>query len=437
MRFFREEPRPAVGPRPVAYITSRFPKLSETFVLNEILELERQGVQVEVYALVREKEALAHPEAAELMERVVFAPLSSRRVISDQMYWLRTHPARYLRAWGKALKGNWRSAKFLARSMAVVPKASSFARHMQASGVRHVHAHWATHPALAAYVVRELTGLPFSFTAHAHDIHVNRTMLSEKINKATFVVTISDYNRRLLESLTDDGAGKVHVIRCGVDTDRFIRTEASNGDGERDGPLSVVCVASLEARKGHRLLLDAVARLRDAGLSVRLSLVGSGVEESPIKAAIQHLDLSSSVTMLGAQSGKQVARVLAGADIYVQPSVTMANGRSEGIPVALMEAMAMGLPAIASNISGIPELITDRQSGLLVPENDPDALTAALQLLCEDRGMRTKLGRSAREVIESEYALSTNVEHLRLLLTAEAGEREIPNQVTLMDQSHE
>jgi glycosyltransferase involved in cell wall biosynthesis len=406
-------------PSPVAYITSRFPKLSETFILNEILELERQGLAVAPYALVREKERVVHAEAVAMAQRTVFAPLASYRVIADQFHWLRTHPIRYSRAWWKALKGNLRSRGFLARALVVVPKAASFARHMEASGVRHVHAHWATHSALAGYVIKELTGLPFSFTAHAHDIHVDQTMLAEKIEGAEFVVTISDYNRHLLESISDEAVSKVRVIRCGVDTKGF--APRNPGALDRQETLTIACVASLEPRKGHRILLEAVARLRAEGLPIRLSLVGEGETRGELEAAIAMLGVGDVVTMHGGQPNRQVRKLLVDSDIYVQPSMITRTGKSEGIPVALMEAMATGLPVVATDISGVPELVDDRINGLLVPENDVNALVKALQLLCEDPGLRHELGTAARHAVEREYDLSVNVGRLRELLAPDSG----------------
>ena len=173
---------------------------------------------MDVFALVRESEPVHHREAAHLAERAFSVGLASWPVLSAQWYWLRRRPRAYASAWWGAVRGNARSPRFLMRALAVVPLAATFARRMRAARVEHIHAHWATHPTLAAYVASRLTGIPYSFTGHAHDIYVDRTMLQEKIAGASFVVTISEFNRRLLERLYGSrGArpGRRHPLRNG------------------------------------------------------------------------------------------------------------------------------------------------------------------------------------------------------------------------------
>ena len=151
---------PHAATKTIAYVMSRFPKISETFILYEILEIERLGMQVEVFPLVREHEQVAHPEAQAIVDRAHYSRVVSRAVLAAQFYWLLRRPRKYLSAWWHALRGNLRSPKFLIRGVAIVAQSALFARQMQALGVQHVHAHYATHPALAAYVAAERPGLP-------------------------------------------------------------------------------------------------------------------------------------------------------------------------------------------------------------------------------------------------------------------------------------
>ncbi len=373
----------------IAYLMSRFPKITETFILYEIIELERRGVQVEVFPLVREREPLMHPEAAALIGRAHYGRLGSRAVLGAQLYWLRRRPLAYLGAWLRAIIGNLGSPGFLARALTVLPLAAWFARRMEQLGVEHVHAHWATHPALAAYVVGRLTGLPYSFTAHAHDIYVERPMLAEKLRAARFVVAVSDYNRRLLCQLYGDLAHKVRVVRCGVDPAVF---RPGPPRGAPATPL-IVCVGSLEEYKGQRYLLDACARLRQSGRQLRCLLVGDGDLRPALEAQIARLGLGDVVQLLGRQPRERVSALLAEADMVALPSVVTASGKCEGIPVALMEALVCGLPVVASAISGLPELVIDGVTGLLVPERDAAALAGALARLCDDASLRGRWGR--------------------------------------------
>ncbi|MEO5884145.1 MAG: glycosyltransferase, partial [Candidatus Limnocylindrales bacterium] len=208
-------------PLKVAYIVSRFPKVSETFILYEILELERLGLRVELFPLVREREPFMQPGAAAFVERAhVVRPLS-RAFLSAQWHWLRRRPGRYLATWARALWGNRASPKFLVRALLVVPTAAAFARRIDDLAIDHVHAHWATHPALAAWTVSQLTGRTYSFTAHAHDIFVDRSMLERKVRDASLVVTISRHNLQLFRGWYGPLADRVTIVHCGVDTSVF------------------------------------------------------------------------------------------------------------------------------------------------------------------------------------------------------------------------
>jgi len=235
----------------IAYIVSRFPKITETFILFEILELERLGTEVSVFSILRENEGIMHAEAAPVVERAHYCNAFSWPVLASQLFWLWHAPIVYLRSWWRALKGNASSPSFFARALYIVPVAAHFARQMQEAGIEHVHANWATHPALAAYVIRLLAGIPYSFTAHSHEIYVDRTMLGEKIHESEFFITISQYNRRLLTELYGpECAGKMHVVHCGVDTSLFKPRDAIRANKR----FTILCVAGLESIKASDTL---------------------------------------------------------------------------------------------------------------------------------------------------------------------------------------
>lgn len=397
----------------IAYVMSRFPKISETFILYEILELERQGFSVEVFPLVREREQVEHGEARGVVERARYSRPLARNVWAANLFWLLRRPVAYLRAWQKALAGNRGSAPFLLRAVAVVLQAAWFAREMYSLGVEHVHAHYATHPALAAWVVRELAGIPYSFTAHAHDIYVERPMLDEKIKRAGFVVTISDYNRRLLRELYGAAANsKISVIHCGVDPTIF----QPGALPEPGRALQIVCVASLQEYKGHPYLLEALAQLAAAGVPFRCRLIGEGEGRPALEAQIAQLALGTHVELLGAQPRQRVSELVSRADVVVQPSITVASGKKEGIPVALMEALASERAVVATAISGVPELVEHEHTGLLVPERDSTAIAGALLRLHNDPELRRSLGSAGREKVLREYDLQRNAAALGDLL---------------------
>jgi colanic acid/amylovoran biosynthesis glycosyltransferase len=178
----------------IAYMMSRFPKISETFILYEMLALEQIGVKIEVFPLIQHREPKMHAEAASFVARAHYSKPFSLEIVQAHLSWMLRNPFTYWKCWIDVLWGNRASLKFLARSIIVMLQAGLFAKQMQAHGIEHIHAHWATHPTLAAFIIHQLTGIPYSFTAHAHDIFVERSMLEAKIRDAAFVITISQYN---------------------------------------------------------------------------------------------------------------------------------------------------------------------------------------------------------------------------------------------------
>jgi colanic acid/amylovoran biosynthesis glycosyltransferase len=406
----------------VAYIVSRFPHPTETFIAREITELEHQGVTVDLFALRRQRTASVPPEAAPWVPRLCAAPVWGARTLLAQFQWLLRHPVRYARCWHRAVRGNLPSPGFLLRALVVVPLAAAYASEIRRRGSDAVHAHWATHAALAAFCVGILTDLPWSVTVHAHDLYVDRTMLGEKLRSARFVATISEYNARLLDTLYgEDIAGKVRVIRCGVD--RSYTPAASCGAaGARDpaGSIQLVCVASLQPYKGQRHLLDACALLRRRGRRCSLTLVGEGEDRVHLDAQARALGLDGQVTFAGWQPSDRVRSTVAASDIFVLPSVTTRAGKKEGIPVALMEALALGVPCVATDVSGVRELIRPEETGLLVPEQDPDALAEAIERLAADPVTARQLAAAGRDHVTREFDLAANVAHLRRLLSVGA-----------------
>ena len=399
----------------VAYLMSRFPKLSETFVLYEILALEESGVEVQVYPLLRHREAVIHPEAQRLMGRVRYQPFLSGSILRANLRALLTRPGPYVRTvWG-ALRGTVRSRNFFFGALGILPKTVRAALQMEAEGVRHVHAHFATHPALAAWMIHRLTGIPYSFTAHGSDLHVDRTMLRDKVRDAELVVAISEFNRAMIVTEAPEHAHKVHVVHCGADCRAIV---PGTRGSEATRPLRVLCVASLGRVKGHRHLLAAVRQGLDRGVSLECVLVGDGPERAALERQIAELGLERCVQVLGAQPRPRVLEELGRADVFALTSHPTARGQKEGIPVALMEAMASSLPVISTVTGGIPELVLHERTGILVEPGDVDGIADALVRLARDAELRQRMGRAGRSRVESSFDLRANAATLATLFLA-------------------
>jgi colanic acid/amylovoran biosynthesis glycosyltransferase len=407
----------------VAYLMSWYPAVTETFILHEMLELRRLGMDVEIFPLFGAAANVRHPGSDVLAPRVHYHGLASLELLGAQLYWLVRRPIAYLRAWARALRGNASSFDFLWKAALVVPHAATIARRIRRMRLGHVHAHWATHPTLGAYVVRELTGASYSFTVHAHDLYLDRAMLAEKIAAARFVVTISRYNRALLERhFGRAAAAKTLVIHCGVDP-RLFRPRAPR---RGDGVFRFACVAGMRDYKGHRWLVQACSLLAERGIPFHGVFVGDGPERRGIEACIAAAGLADRIELLGNQPQDRIPAVLDGVDAMVLPSVRTPAGMMDGIPVALMEAMAMGLPVVATPVSGIPELVVHGRTGLLAAEKDAGALADALERLHRDPALARRLAEEGRRHVLERFNLRLNVARLRAQLAAAANREPLP-----------
>jgi colanic acid/amylovoran biosynthesis glycosyltransferase len=400
---------------PVAVVVSRFPLITETFILREIIEMERQGQPVVLIPLIRERSAVVHFEAVPWIRRALYTPyLSAAIVLANLRTWLR-HPVRYPVLLARLIAGTARWPGVMLRTLAFVPKAVYLARRLEADGIRHVHAQFATYPATVALIIHELTGITFSITAHAHDIFVNRALLGRKLERATFVRVISRFNAEFLRRLYPrQAASKLWVIHVGLDHSEFAPDDAA-APAERlaaGAPALILCIAALKPYKGIPVLIDACTRMRAAGMSFRCEVIGDGPQRAELERAIVRAGLEDVIRLAGARPQAEVRARLAAASVLVLPSVVANDGQMEGIPVALMEAMATGVPVVASRLSGIPELVVHDRTGELVPPGDAAAIADAVQRLLSDEERTRRLTTAAREMVRREFTLDANVAEL-------------------------
>lgn len=398
----------------LAYVVSRFPVASETFVVRELNALEdAHGVDVELHALFAPDHPFVHPEAERWMPRVHRADrISAARGLGR---WMRRRPGATLRIVAELTRAYARRPALLIRALATVPLACAHALTIERHGLRHVHAHFATYPALTAWICARLTGSTYSLTAHAHDLFVHQSHLREIVHEAAFVVTISEFNRRFLADYGGDAVTPVHVVRCGVDPERYAYAPRAPA---AEGRVRALCVASLEEYKGHRILLQALARGGAGVERIDLDLVGAGSRLAELEMLAAELGLDGRVAFLGTQDEAQVAALLAAADLFVLPSVVASDGQMEGIPVALMEALACGVPTVATRLSGIPELVRGDETGLLAEPGDPASLATALAHTIGDPAATRRRVAAGRALVEREYDVRRSADELERLFSA-------------------
>lgn len=406
------------GPK-YAFIVSRFPKLTETFVLRELQGLAARGLDFELFSLIHETSAELQPEAAELDSRAQYLSMRSAEPLAALWFWLRRDPRRVASAARLAARASRQSRAAIVRLPVVFLAALAMARRMESLGVERVHAHWATYPTLAALIIKQLTGIPYSFTGHAQDIFVERGGLGIKVAEADLVITCTDHGRGVIRRQSESAdADKVVLLHHGTNLDSFAVLPLRS---PRSGPLRLVCVASLDEKKGHRYLLDACRVLGERNVAVELKLVGDGPLRGALEQQIIELGIGDRVELLGRQNSSEVRAWLEWSDAFVLASVVLAEGNMDGIPNVLVEALAIGRPSVSTSLPGISELVTDGVEGLLCDSRDAVALADKIQQLHDDPELAPALVRAGRRRVEAEHDSAVNLDALYGLLSALPG----------------
>ncbi len=396
----------------VAYIVSRFPKLSETFILREMIAIEKEDCDVSLFPIILENAKVVHPEARSWLERLHYHPWFSLDIVYANFLQFLKSPTLYISLWYIVAKENASSLKFLVRALLILPKAVRIAADVSTKSISHIHAHFATHPALVAWVIHKLTGISYSITVHAHDIFVDRSMLGVKLQDAAFIVSISEFNREFLSNIFGDWvARKTYIIHCGIQAQVYEGPASPKTDSQFD----ILSIGSLQPYKGMQYLIEACAILKSRGIPIHCRIVGEGEDRQFLEDTIRRFNIHDSVELLGARNQQEVASFLKEAKVYVQPSVITPSGKMEGIPVSIMEAFAAGLPVIASKISGIPELVVEGETGYLVPPEDANKLAEMLEYVYSDLEKANLLAQSGREKVLREFEIEASARDLARL----------------------
>lgn len=390
----------------IAVVVSEFPKVTETFVLRNVKHYLDQGHEVTVFHLKPyRKGEKVHAFAEPVIACAEYEPFVSGAGLAAMTKALFTRPGRLLGTIFRIKRAFWREPVRMLTCLALVPKSLAFGERCRRRGVRHIHAEFAGYPATSAWIAGRMTGIPFSFSCHAHDIFITQSLLREKARDAAFVRVISDFNRRFLADVFDPGSvDKMAVIRCGVDP-ATTRTPEPEPVGE--GPLRVLYVGSLLPRKGVDRLIAALARVGDT-VPWECRIIGDGNVRGDLEAQVREAGLDGRITFEGAQPAEVIHQAYQWSHLVVAPSVVGKEGRTEGIPVVLMEALAHARPVITSRVSGIPELVEDGVTGFLTEPGDVEAIAAAITEVATNWDRAAALGRAGRERIAAQYDVERN-----------------------------
>ena len=392
----------------VAYLVSQYPAYSHTFILREVLQLRQFGVEIVTASINmpdRPFDKLTDIERQEAEQTFYIKQQGMVKAVVALMKTLVLNPVGLLRGVQHAIKLGGGNIKRGLYHFFYLIEALLLGQWMQSQNVKHLHVHFATPAASVGLLVKTVFAYSFSFTVHGPDEFYDATgyNLPEKIVAADFVFCISHYARSQVMKLSPVQAwSKFDICRLGVDPQRF--TPAVKNKANETCQL--LCVGRLTPAKGQAILLASVAQLKQQGITVHLTLVGMGPDEQSLKNHAESLDIVSQVTFTGAVDQDNILTYYNAADMFVLPSF------AEGLPVVLMEAMAMEIPCITTMITGVPELIENGQNGLLVPASDSEALTQAIKLLAENQALRQQLGKAGRLKVLADYELHKNTLYL-------------------------
>lgn len=381
----------------VIYVVSLFPCWSETFIVREIHALIERGIDVRIVSLKWASEAMVQDDAQALLDRCIY-PRRGLRGWMGSLAALLQQPARSLAELALIISHFWKQPQVLAKNLVVWWRMLDLCALVDAQAPQRLHAHWATYPSTAAMFMAARLGLPYGLTCHAHDIFLEDHFIERKLATARVAVTISEFNREFLRRRFPGApVDRLKIVHCGVSPSLYeFRSEG------RERRL-VLAVGRLDPIKGFKHLVAACAVLKQRGVPFDCRIVGEGPLGEELKAQIERSGLSGQVQMLGALKQEQVRRLLHAARVFVLPSVVTERGDRDGIPVALMEAMACGTPVLSTCVSGIPELVLHGVNGLLVEPGHAEQLADALQELLADDALTLRLSVSARAAVERDF----------------------------------
>ena len=402
-------------PMKIAYLASRYPYVSHTFITREVWAMRARGFEVGTFSVRR-----SHPDeilGGEAQEDGAstrwLVPLRVGPYVAAFLWLIRTRPLLGTRTWLGAVLQPHLSVRERLLWWAYFVEAVQLAHWLAREGFEHLHAHFGNSGSSTAMLAARLTRLPFSLTCHGSELNdPERYRLRQKVAFARFVVCVSKYGKsRLMLACPREHWGKIHVVRCGLLADEMPEQDRAAGDSSR-----ILCVGRLSPEKGHLVLLDALAILRKQGIEPHCTLVGDGPMRTRLEEQTKTLGLTPYVTFAGALEPADVAHHYRSAGVAVLASF------SEGVPVVLMEAMAHGLPVVATRVGGVPELVEEGATGRVVSPGDAAELASALQQVLSSPDLAQAMGRKGRDVIHEHFSVEASARRLEGLFTASAAE---------------
>lgn len=405
--FQSQLPRPA---QRVGYVLKRYPRFSETFVVNEILAHEAAGLELDIFALRPTVDTHFQHAVGDVRAAVTYLPCSGLR--AAQLW-------EEIASYGQANPRLWTALQQSSGYDALeIFQGIQLAREVEARGIEHLHAHFATSATAVARMASLLTGVPYTLTAHAKDIFhesVDEGQLKQKLADAVAVVTVSNFNVTDLSRRFPQHAKNVRRVYNGLPLAQYPYRDP------RGRKHKIVAVGRLVEKKGFSDLISACSKLQEAGLRIDCEIIGEGDCASDLQAQICELNLQHSVLLLGPLPHREVHRAIQEAALFVAPCITASTGDRDGLPTVILEAMALGTPCISTDVTGITEVVRHLETGVIVAERNPELLAEAIRTLLADDSLGVELARSARRLIQDQFDSYRNSGHLREIFAASRG----------------
>lgn len=388
----------------ILYISYKLPSVTTTFVYREIQVLRKAGYRIETVSMNKPHLSEVHTEALSLYETTTYLDqVELFYKLLSQFKLATTKPGTFFRLlWVALSEKEINGYKDRLRLLWHFIGAGYLSILLKNTSIDQIQAAFLSGPASVAYFMSQYLQVPYSFTIHASNIFIDPIMLGKKLLTSKKVVTISQYNKQyLLKKYGKALESKIHIIHCGIDVEKF-RPRAA-----RKGTVPIIlAVGQLTERKGFAYLLEACDIMKKKGYSFKCYIVGDGEDREILTSKYRSLGVDDVVTFLGRKLQDEVGMLLGSATIFCLPSIITKKGGREGIPVALMEAMAMELPVVSTRTAGIPELIEHQREGLLVPQKDPVSLASALEKLLDNKELRIAMGSAARKKVMKDFNIA-------------------------------
>jgi colanic acid/amylovoran biosynthesis glycosyltransferase len=406
----------------VAYYLSRFPRLTETFILREMCLLRQQGIDVQVFSIFPPLPSSAmHQQVQAMLPYTHYSPrLISIKVFLAQVYFWLHAPQRYFKALSRTFWLTSPEPRTCLMALALFPTAVYFARQLQKLGSEHIHAHFVWLNGVVGQVASDLLEIPLTLHAHAWDIFRRKPeCVRRQLKLASAIVTVSDYHRQFLARLVKNCHSlDIRIVHYGLNPEEY-RPAMPSRERHR---LQLISVGRLTEKKGFSYLVDACALLAKKGYTFQCTIVGEGPQDD-LQTQIAILRLSEYISLIGAKTMSEIQELYRQSDIFILPCVVAKSGDRDGMPNVLLEAMAMQLPVITTPVTGNPELVQDGVNGLLVPQRDANSLAQAIEQLLNDRALRLRLGEQARQTILDGFDIHYTTTQLAVIFEELRGSR--------------